>query len=544
MLLCACTQPCSEHSYGDWITEGEEIYRVCTICEEKELHTHTYGQWEFTATKMSRVCEECESKERVDIDRKLAIPSLLKGHWDFDTAIINEKTIRGYDLEEQEIGHYLSLREDGTGVYWDTKTEQSVTWTFLSYGDDVYQCTLTLADGKQLDMALNQAKSLLAIIIDDHHYVYLSKFEDMTPYLTGSYYTVKDNILSYVTLSEDHTFAGDVNGPVHGTWYLRPMKTWDDGSVHIDLLFCVEQNGSTQITHNTFGFFSRSDFINQDSLTTFPLQFENIDGKRLNYQLYKHITAEELEAVKQLKHDALQALKTVWYSTYALTWNDHNDENMHTKLAGFSITFEADGTFTSQFDTAMSGTWTLEEFSTPNPDTPRIAEFLLKFSNGREADCYITLYDAATELSIVMKEHDRKHNLLFLPLTEEERAVLDQPISGNWKSVSVFSVDTNTWETISEDVKTDAYSLTVKEDGTFEAVLERAEQGTWEYHYYSHMSFSSSDNKYHPDNTHNYDFRYTGATDDQRVELSIDGTLTVQYDLDHIRYIYTMERQP
>jgi len=528
MLLTACTQPCTEHSFGDWFLEEEEYVRICEVCKEKETHIHSYGEWEFRLEDMSHSCIQCGSTETLALEPELVLKELLPGHWSFSHADLVDAILNAHQIDKNTINYYLDINEDGSVAFWDEKTLTTGTWTLKEYRADsgIFVITSTYSDGQNLSFGFDFLNQIVFIPVGDY-IVYLSQNRDLVPHVVGTYTAVdKDGFHSFI-LEDDHTITGFPDS----SWHITPIYTepflYKDviaHSYHFDLRLFLQQDGQTEVQkftytmcHNDYGLTPEE---LEAEIQSYLQQIGFILDTGDSRHLYHHHKPEDLELLKTYYETYLEVLARDWVSSTVGSMGDGGKS----VCTDYSISFTPDGEFTANLGQKLSGTWTL--YTASVLDDYGNFSFNLHCSNRKTI--YVTL-DMKSESLILSYDN---MNIEFANLSPEEQANLqmgDTAVIGQWSSISrgYFDEQTKTFPT--ED--SSAHSMIVNADHTFTALLETEETGTWEYY------------GYEPEKGHSYIFYYDQANNMQSVIYQPDGTLSVQYEDQITWYKYIMERQ-
>ena len=417
MLLCACTQPCAEHSYGQWTLEGEDYIRVCEVCKEKEVHIHTYGDWEFGLTDMSHSCVECGTAESLDIVPELAIKTHLPGHWFFSHSR-GDTVVYAYHLNDSDIGFYLDINEDGSAVCWNMETLLSGTWSLKEYDSETgyYYFTVNLTDGTEQTFLFDLAKQNVVFPLGDDT-VYLTQATDLIPYVVGIYAATEESGFHRFTLEENHTITEYPDSSWHVTPIYSNAYLMEDvivHSYHFDLKLFFREGDQTTVRKLTINLCPNDYGLSADEINAqnrsylykIAFNFNLGDGTHL----YQHVTADELALLQDAQSDYPEVLAGTWTSTKTEPMGGGES----TVCTEYSISFTADGKFNADLGQKLSGTWKMDS-ATALGDAAFFS-LDLNCSNGK------AMYGILDTVSQSLVISDDGKNLYFTPLTESDQS--------------------------------------------------------------------------------------------------------------------------
>lgn len=466
--ICTKCEEIGEPALGhDWLNATCSASQTCTRCSETqgEALAHIYGEWSFTDERMTHTCSVCSFEESTELDRELYLSTLLGGWWDF-TALYQDGSLQSAE-ELIYLDTSVFFGSDNCAIVtFPSKTIYEGVWEFESYAregeQDIYNFTLPSDDSAVSMMLIQQDKqSLLTVISGDLMLVYTQNPE-ASQFVAGSWgvkpYLGAINIGAdyWVNFHEDRTVEGYLNGPVNGTWLLVPMSDSQCG-----IVIRYDQAGEEQLIQ------VKMDLIENEAV--FYL------NRKLPFEKKDEDYIENIRMSREIILGTWTSLSLC--DNYSPHYSLKSPEEITHE---YSITFQADGTFSAIFGREYSGKWSV--FSVSNEtDTEFIYEL---YFDGQEDLIGISL--------------DTKYNTLYchdLPDTNNRTMVLAQL---NEDALAFFSQAfdlVGTWKTGS------GKTWTFSEDGTYTASLDSESNGTWEYRYFIIDDDCSHSYWIYPDNS-------------------------------------------
>ena len=405
-LEATCTESARCADCG--ITEGEPLGHsptepsctvagVCTLCGETlaEPLPHSFGPWEIDGEEMSRVCALCEQPETVPTDRELCFAQLLTGHWDYyvDPENISSFWAYCYDGPEfwpcasfdTESGGLLTLPVEGEcdalSFYrydWDAKElkDYELSWRYKGFevneaGEDCYSFSIVFPDGTERPGLLLVTEYELLIELKPDGSNALSFFKPLFhERVLGGYWwhlgslgngeeLIREMGFYFLELRPDRSFFTNMFGEeISGTWHVKPLMD----SIGLGHSKPMECGGVFQ---TAMALWYEKDGRMQSYMEGFvPLEEENYpmenasegEVRRMMFGYLEHVFRDDVDARGM---EALEALPGTWRSEtfrearYAESGEKISEEEVESDE--FYIEFTEDWHFKAHIDKDYEG---------------------------------------------------------------------------------------------------------------------------------------------------------------------------------------------
>ena len=482
--VCTNCQETGEAALGhSWLDATCTEAQICSRCDatQGEAPGHNFGEWEFDEDLMSHSCSICAFEESIDIDRELYLETLLPGYWDFfgmydDTGFIQASrlTLSGIEFHFGENkSATFSMPQEGA---------QQLTWSFDSYkhedGYDNYYFTLTGETAAYpMCLRLNRSGSMNTpekeLILISGQLLMFSQYDNLRFDLVDDWGITSDqwgnilgNLGNWLTFRDDRTVVGNLNGTVDGIWHVVPVYTLDLSSPSEYIIMIENKAGDeAQLLKGTLS-------------TSRGYSLDFVIGRSL--QSFAPINEKALEQVK--------IASTIHLGTWTSTEIQYQGETERAS-SEYSVTFNADGSFTANLGKELSGTWGVRDISdagdkiwTNGNDSPTYRYYM--FVDGLdEIYCEVDARLDRKQFIIHNFELMDGRQINFVQYSEDEFVLMSQrdtyPI-GTWFPSSYY-VDNKLDGTRREDTQVENHPFIFHEDGRFTAVLEEEMTGSWEF---------------------------------------------------------------
>ncbi len=466
-----CTSPETCYSCGE--TQGEPA-------------PHNYGIWSFTETEMSHSCVDCGESETQALDYAVAVNSYLEGNWAFYYQQLGDRIL---DCYSGYPGSYLRFKADGNGVFY-TPTFSSdgiltdvfevvVSAAAVNYDSEAnfFNFALVCEDGSSMSVVLaaEEGSAAMAISLADGVSLFVSKVPVETKALSGTWTCAEGGELYILELSEDGHVSGNMGGEVTGEWFAMPTilsnSTWYTGFNII-----INKDGN-------WDYASCNIWVCYESDDPYErMSYGLSDGVSLLfddwYSFSKIAYGNSLEDLKAAHEDGKDNIVNTW-TTNTVSIYDTNSGSTVDESGDYSITFNADGTFTSTLPGLDDATWSYKgariNGGSINCDYDTVF-------NGY--DNYVTIYqDGSLGLSYNADSAYYGYTLYTaegLAAQAEAEAASTEIIVGTWNGSDVSIYDSSK-ENSEGEQQTGSFSMTFNADGTVSASLLEDFEATWSY---------------------------------------------------------------
>ena len=227
-----CSQSRGEALGHDWLAASCTEPETCSRCGQTQgtLLDHSYGEWVLGEAEMSRSCNACGAEETAELTPERYAQQLMAGHWDFLALWAEGDYTDPYRRQDAYVTYHAKADADGAFcLKLGDGREYLLRWEYASVDPEknVYTYTMTREDNQAQASAYLvrlEGKDQLVLPFAKDVQIYLFRDYRLLEGMMGTWRAKEDNIDYVLDLAEDHTFTGDVQGEVNGTWYLRPLK--------------------------------------------------------------------------------------------------------------------------------------------------------------------------------------------------------------------------------------------------------------------------------------------------------------------------------
>ena len=483
--ICTKCQEVGSPALGhQWLDATCTDAQVCSRCgaAQGEPLGHSYGQWELGEEQMSHTCAVCSHVETAQIDREIYLASLLPGYWDFFGMYDDSGYIEAGKLEL--VGAEFYFAADRTAIFRMPQLgTQQVTWSFDSYaqenGADSYYFTLK-GETETYSMCLrhdptgqlNQPEKQLVLLSSQ---LLLFGQYDMNKILVHDWGITNDqwgniqgNPGNWFTFRDDRTVIGNLNGAVDGIWHVIPVYSTGLWHTPSDYIILIENNAGAG-----------------PEVITATLYTSSGNGLRIRvgnvYQTFGRFSEKALEQVK--------IANEIHLGTWTSTEVEYQGETER-KTSDYSVTFNADGTFTANLGKELHGSWMLRNIVdakdkdwTNGNENPTYMYYMFADGLKDKIYCEVTGWSDRDHFIIHNFELMDGRRLEFVKYSDEEHNLMMQRntyLLGTWPA-SYYYVENTAENTRTEDEHPEDHYFTFHEDGTFTAQLEEEMGGAWEF---------------------------------------------------------------
>jgi len=236
-----CAETRGEAMGHDWVAATCADPETCTRCgnTQGEAADHAYGEWIIAESTMTRTCGLCGAEETTPYSEEAYAQQLMIGHWDFYVLFYDGTVADPYRQQDAYVAYSAEAGADGTFRLWvgDDK-EHALRWEYAAHDPekDIYTFTMIREDTQgQLKAYLQPMKEgvndgVIQLMLPFAEGMQIFLFQDprLEEGFVGTWQGAGDNADCVLKLAADHTFTGDVDGQVSGTWYLRPLKMYHE----------------------------------------------------------------------------------------------------------------------------------------------------------------------------------------------------------------------------------------------------------------------------------------------------------------------------
>lgn len=230
---CAqCAETEGEALGHDWQAASCLAAETCSRCGETQgdVLPHTYGEWTLGESEMIRTCSGCSAAETREIPPEVAAQQMLVGHWDFLVLFHEGSMTDPYRRPDPYVAYSAEAEEDGTfRLAVGEDKEYTLRWEYDAFDSEknIYTYTMTREDTQnQATAYLQRLEGMDQLMLPFADGVQIFLFRDMRMVngVIGTWRDTEESVDYILSLHDDRTFTGDVDGAVTGTWYLRPLK--------------------------------------------------------------------------------------------------------------------------------------------------------------------------------------------------------------------------------------------------------------------------------------------------------------------------------
>lgn len=511
-LNAAVCEKCEEIGEGalghDWEEPSCTSAEVCTRCGESRGAPlgHSYGDWILGDTEMTRACEHCGTEESAEPDREVYLHRLLKGRWDYYGTDMLGKWGNPYQAAWFTYAEY-----DGSGnlryVTGQVHQNMQIVYTGYDAARNTYTGYCITEKNAQVpfELEIREQGNLLITNSAGEMKVVYCQYAQTRSTLLGTWVTTANGALYSVTLNEDSTFTGNLDGEVSGFWLTLPDEN-DGGYGEGGCMLYYEQGGQWRnVTGEVYVFGNTPGMPEKTKEYNLNLNTRTAAGL-LNM---KRMEEAELKSLKTALADAPEKILGEWKSLSIREWNG----SRHTPRIAldYVLTVREDGTFTLSLDRDIQGTWSFDSVGYSNGAIGYAYRPDYSSSQGNESLSFNTRYNRVT-FHYRDDTQGYVHPITFARLTDQEmETFLQGPelLPGEYVSEKIVRFDSETQTNV--ETPENGYTITVSEDGTYTVTLDETVSGEW---FFTDL---------HPDGGHTYLFNHKGSQyQSQRME---DGTL-------------------
>ena len=469
---------------------------------------HSYGNWIFRHDRMERICLDCRASESRDIDESLLLADKLPGVWSFAGVERGSQFIEAGKLPVKGLDPYFDFDENGAVVVLGADEGDEYTWEYSSCekpeGDEVsrYYFRLLRNGEDYAELCMHGSDSQRFLVLEKDGERCILRRDPNHLAVAGCWGSIEEG--DYVLqLDDDHRFVGFFDGAaVSGWWQLRPSYGNDKSHALPLLLSFGTQGEERSILALAQGLDPEKNLLQQ----SYSLVFELSDG-------HKDLSFSSRGSGYYKAVEEALSISGKWISSNVDYYNWYSGEQYSTPSTDYSVSLGEDNSVHAVLmDGEITGTWELSEV---NMDIGYTSFLYDVYSGGSDAAFYFQVLDGAVHIfmgdySYTMGQMDEA------ALAEFEKSIEmhgSAPL-GQWPSVSVHTSDFSSYEAVSTETRTDAYSITFNEDGTVYALLDKEYTGTWEPLRINRQS----DNRIQ----YSYDLNFDGMAEDTPVYCYLD----------------------
>lgn len=468
----------------DWVDATCTAPQTCSRCgaAEGQALDHSYGEWVFDAEQMSRSCSVCSYVESSEIDREIYLETLLPGYWDFFGMYDDTGFVEAGSLKLTVIEFHFGTDRTVTFRTPDQGTEH-FTWSFDSYAveadADSYYFTLT-NDEKTYSMCLRHNPSgkqhlpNKELVLLSGQLLMFCQYDRLEDDLIGDWGIKTEwgqfvgNPGNWLTFHDDRTVTGELNGSVDGIWHVIPVYSYGNWQVPSGYKVMIENNtGETS------------------QLLTGSLDIKS--GRTLSFR-----TGRSVQSFTHIGQQALEQIKTsneihlgTWTSTEVLHLG-----KTEKATSEYSVTFNADGTFTAKIGKQLHGTWGVRDITDAkdkdwtNGNSSPVYKYYM-FVDGLKEEVYCEVDARLDRKTFVIHNYQPLdgREIRFVQYSEEEYGLMmqrDTYLVGHWPARTFYTRSEPDGKR-TDDEHPENHFFTFNADGTFTAFLDKAFTGTWKF---------------------------------------------------------------
>jgi len=473
-----CGEKSGEATGHTWQEATCMAPQTCQLCgvSQGETLPHSYGKWSISGEEMQRSCSACFQEEKTAIDREVYFRSNSMGHWDTDAIYTEGTWYNPYALGSQ-VGIYLYM--DGeTILFFNGRRQYEGSYTFREYenvdGTDTYRFVGEFEEGNELLLTYCEDSEKAKLLVGSTDQMYILAQNSMyTEAMAGCWGSITDNRVVYIQLNEDRSFEGDIQGPISGTWHVRPVHE-KDGVRYMEIVLSSPNSGY----QNNFVF--KRYFYGEETELSQMLKREENTSISSYYGLYNSnyiklqaMDKADLEQQTAQMEKSLKNIVGTWVSRERTIMSKQKDYSNNAAMVGYEFTFLEDGTFRSVMEEEKTGIW--EYLDKPND----YARYFLYFDeNPNDKSWSIELYDDGRMYIAYYGETENVH-YKFEQKKERVYHETEGKLTGIWYPTVYTVYDPQTQKETSTTRKDDF--ITLNDDGTLIANLKGQCTGIWEY---------------------------------------------------------------
>ncbi len=355
-----CGEVQAEAMGHDWTEATCESPENCSRCGETqgEASGHSYGKWMLDEMDMYRICTVCENSESAEIDYPLYLKQEIVGCWNLSYIIRDENLYFPDRLPHNQPDTEIIFDEDGSIFSCDyDKKDLGVEWTFdraafdsseslhkiyISAGEALSDAYFSCIDNS-ITFTMTNSDGDIVVLSKDHG-------EGIAPLLIGEWAAYSENSIYSISFLEDRSFTADFDGEVSGFWQPRPSGS---SSSMATLLLNYRKDGKEKTVYSSLTGFNPG--ISQQAQKDYMSLSVFSDNRYMTFSL--DVKERLTESVEKMD----TALLGTWTSIdYTVSSNGAENSGLSTD---YSITFLEDGNFTAKLHKDFSGKWTRRDIS-------------------------------------------------------------------------------------------------------------------------------------------------------------------------------------
>ncbi|MBQ7896248.1 MAG: hypothetical protein IJ364_06835 [Oscillospiraceae bacterium] len=371
-----CGETQGELAGHDWLPASCENPEHCSRCSETkgEALGHSYGKWLLDVTEMYRICSGCQQTEKAEIDYALYLEQHIYGRWNLCSMIKNGRYLDSYWLSQSEADPEYCFYEDGrvTSMGFEEK-EISPSWSFdhgeydsANYCHKIY---ISFPNSNELSSAcfncIGEDITYDVPLDDDGDVATLSNSfgDEVGKALVGTWSAWSQGSIYNISFSEDRSFTADIDGEISGFWQPRQPGVYSDGrSSDVHIMLSYLKDGKEYSKFTTLNSFYKG--MSQKQMSNYLSFAMDVNDT------YTHFGLD----VQQFLTDALSTADSAhlgnWTSIDYIvstpnyeTYSSDEERGLSTE---YSIVFNDDGSFSAKLNRELEGTWSLREIRREN----------------------------------------------------------------------------------------------------------------------------------------------------------------------------------
>ena len=355
-----CSEVNGEPLGHNWNEASCSAPETCSNCGETkgELLPHSYGAWNVNDPDMTRSCTVCGDTETQPLDYKLVLNSALDGIWEL---YLNENGSNSFDAYSVVAASSVKF-DSGICKMYIPKTDGSeitgieeylLEIAAVSYDDGTFNFSLVADDSSTMPAMYYTDEEWLVLGFGKDNFHILTKNQLERESLSGIWICPQGGELFYIDLQPDGSFTGEINGPVSGTWHPKPMvDSYDAWYTGFGIIY---PQGDVYEAYSGEMWLCSLDMDVEDALRNnyaSSITLYNLDGEWLGFEKLINMSLEELQTAQKENADKIVG---TWVSdSMKRSGSDGTDSE---ESSEFSISFNADGSFTSNLPELADATW-------------------------------------------------------------------------------------------------------------------------------------------------------------------------------------------
>lgn len=256
----------------------------------------------------------------------------------------------------------------------------------------------------------------------------------------------------------DGTFTMNLDKVYTGTWTFDEVSVYDN---YADYDYKLKANGSEKYFYaniNSAGEMNLTVSDDNESLTVRMLQM-----------------TPEMKAQMEAEQEKAKDIIVGDWNSYTVRQDGNTTTN-----TGYTITFLADGTFTTNLEEGKTGTWKLGNVDI-NTQYNTVSYNYRLTMDGYTGNVSGSMYNA-DELTIYLYEDTANRNIKFSRLSKEDLKKIEEApmlLAGTWSGSEITRYNEETQKR--EVVRKESHTLTVNEDGSYTSTMPGHSSGTWNF---------------------------------------------------------------